>query len=103
MNILKQEGIIMEHVKFVNMVTEAICKLEAQGELSKEDIGSGCHYRMNKGDKTLCCIVGHMMPDDTNRYHADIRYVGDSCISTLYEKDFYLTKKFTKDQICVLD
>jgi hypothetical protein len=103
MNILKQEGIIMEHVKFVNMVTEAICKLEAQGELSKEDIGSGCHYRMNKGDKTLCCIVGHMMPDDTTRYHADIRYVGDSGISTLYEKDFYWTKKFTKDQICVLD
>lgn len=93
----------MEHSKFVNMVTKAISKLEAQGELSKTDSG-GCFYRQEKSDGTvLCCIVGHMMPNDTTRNHADIRYVGDSGISTLYEEDFYWAKKFTKDQICVLE
>ncbi len=92
----------MEHSKFVNMVTEAISKLEAQGELSKAVIGSGCLYQMVKGDKTLCCIVGHMMPDIT-RKQADHHYAGDSGVSSLYERDFYWLQQFTESQIYVLE
>ncbi len=93
----------MEHVKFVNMVTEAISKLEAQGELSKEENSSGCSYQMVKGNKTLCCIVGHMMPDDYTRKQADHHNAGDSGVSSLYERDFHWLQQFTKSQIYVLE
>ncbi len=93
----------MEHIKFVNMVTEAISKLEAQGELSKEDHGSGCLYQMVKGEKTVCCIVGHMMPDEDTRIQADRHNAGDSGVSSLHTRDFPWLQQFTSRQIGILE
>lgn len=94
----------MEHSKFVNMVTEAISKLETQGELSKADRSNLCSYQMNKGSKQLCCIVGFMMPADSVRLAAEeFNTNGDgTSISSLFEHDFHWAKNFTEKQIGML-
>ncbi len=92
----------MEHIKFVNMVTEAISKLEVQGELSKTDSG-GCFYHQKKSDGVvLCCIVGHMMSDESIQKQADGCEHDDSSISTLYDEGFPWATQFTNAQIEVL-
>ena len=63
-------------MKFLALVEDAINKLEAQGELSKEDNSPRCWYHLIKEDKELCCIVGHMMP-------AEVAQVADGEVQTL--------------------
>jgi hypothetical protein len=91
----------MEHIKFVNMVTKAISELEVQGELSKTDSG-GCLYHQKKSDGTvLCCIVGHMMQNESIQKEAD-NWEFDSSITTLYDEGFPWTTQFNDEQIEML-
>lgn len=92
----------MEHFKFVNMVTEAICKLEAQGHLNK--IFNVCWYQYDKDDGTVaCCIVGHMMKYDHIRVAAeDFGSAEDSSITSLYQEGFHWTQQFHEGQIVIL-
>lgn len=51
-------------MKLLDLVEDAINKLEAQGELAKEDDSPRCWYSLTKNGKDLRCIVGHMMPEE---------------------------------------
>lgn len=95
---------VMEHSKFVNMVTDAINKLETQGELSKQFHNDQCAYQMIKDSKKLCCVVGFMMPSDDVRLTAESfdTNCNGTGISSLFEYGFYWAKQFTKEQINLL-
>lgn len=63
-------------MKFLDLVEDAINKLEAQGELAIEDDSPRCWYHLIKKGKELRCIVGHMMPEE-------VAQVADGEIQTL--------------------
>ncbi len=94
----------MEHSKFVNMVTDAISKLETQGELSKQFHNDQCSYQMTKGSKQLCCVVGFMMPNDGVRLTAESfdTNCNGTGISSLFQYGFSWAKQFTEEQINLL-
>jgi hypothetical protein len=83
----------MNNQDFVDLVEEAIDKLEKQNDFSKDGNG-GCFYLNNKGH---CCIVGHMMPNDIVRKEADS--YRDTGLIELVEQEFEWTRQFTKEQI----
>ena len=60
----------MINKEFKNLVSQAIDKLEKQGEKCVDHYG-GCQYFNEKGQS---CIVGHMMPEDVklNTFDGDV-------------------------------
>jgi hypothetical protein len=86
---------------FKTMVVNAILALEQQGEPSHNSETGGCFYLMHKNDgKKLCCIVGHMMPDNDVRVRADSnRYTS---VDDLYSINFEWVKQFSEEQLNLL-
>lgn len=58
----------MINKEFKNLVSQAIDKLEKQGERCVNHYGD-CKYFNEKGQS---CIVGHMMPEDVKRNTFDV-------------------------------
>lgn len=83
----------MKDSEFIELVEQAIDKLEIQGKPSKNGTG-GCFYQSENGD---CCIVGHMMPDSVTRELADSFEDTDIMALTLYPFEWVL--KFTTKQL----
>jgi hypothetical protein len=88
----------MDNEKFKAMCLQAIAKLEAQGVPSKK--GGKCLYLASPG---VCCIVGHMMPDDETRKAADRNINnGGTSVASLYEQGFEWVQQFDKEQLNLL-
>lgn len=92
----------MHNLKFKQLVVKAIDKLQQQGVLSKSNSG-GCWYSGVVDGKSVCCIVGHMMPNKEVRKAADNSSGASSAIEDLWGKDFEWTKQFTQEQMFVLN
>jgi len=90
----------MKNQEFKQMVTNAIDALEQQGKECLNYDGQ-CKYLNENG---MCCIVGHMMPDNKTREDADLESeLGrDSCIIALSNIAFSWCMQFTDDQILLL-
>lgn len=86
----------MKNQEFKTMVTNAINALEMQGEVCKNRTGY-CVYLNRKG---MCCIVGHMMPNDETRESAGAS--GDTTIDGLAKIDFPWCESFGYEQIRTL-
>jgi hypothetical protein len=87
----------MEHNQFLQLVENAINAFEKQGQFSRgATTESKCFYSRNG----LCCIVGHMMPDEAIRVNADSQ--PSTSILSLYGSDFEWTKQFNRTQIDLL-
>jgi len=88
----------MKHNEFISMVLNAIDLVVAQGtQCTRGGVAKCCYL---DSTKTRCCVVGHMMPDNTTREAADNH--GNSGISKLYELGFNWTQQFTPQQIDLL-
>ena len=91
----------MEHKAFIELVREAIDKLEAQGEPSLGP--NGCAYLNHEG---RCCVVGFMMPDDETRRQADDRGPDEDLPTNIYalaiERELPWTKQFDAEQLSIL-
>ncbi len=86
----------MDNTEFVNLVATAIDKLAAQGKPSRTY--TKCLY---KGPDNMCCIVGHMMPDDDTRQLADSMPDGTG-IRSLVDQDFVWISDFSWEQLDLL-
>lgn len=80
----------MENKEFKNLVSQAIDKLEKQGERCVNEYGD-CKYFNEKGQS---CIVGHMMPEDVE----DIEVNSDLTVEALE----WAQELFSDKQIGVL-
>ena len=86
----------MNNKEFKDLVLLGIDKLEMQGEFSKDADDNSCSYNYNG----LCCVVGHMMPNNEVREEADNEM--DSSITSLYNIGNDWASKFTEEQIDTL-
>jgi len=86
----------MEHNQFLQLVENAINAFNKQGQFSRGEFGNKCYY-LHEG---LCCIVGHMMPDEHTRVRADNQ--DETNILSLYDSGFDWAKQFNSQQIDLL-
>lgn len=88
----------MTELDFIKMVEDGVAKVLAQGEPSMDEHADCCYLN----DKGLCCVVGHMMPDDKTRRLADSRQNGSNILSLYDWNEFIWTDQFAEKQIQLL-
>jgi hypothetical protein len=87
----------MENTEFVNLVKQAIEAFKEQNTKS-ESFGACKYLRENNDGTKLCCIVGHMMPNDEVRKRAD-KCLSETGIYSLWEHGFEWAQQFSTPQI----